>query len=478
MAGGKRKADAADNSRVAKRKATKFTAIPSSSPLKPLPEPTVRDSLEPTSSFEPVPVQSFPRCISTDLPQDSFLDIFKLFCPIHMLNEWAEYMNVRYIKLPHHVQGPRTEYCRQNDWKPTYTAEIYLFFTILIYMTIHVEQSIDHYWCTSPTNSVHPIIRFMSRNRFQLLYRRFCIWDTENPPASVFEKVNNFSLHLQEVSTIYWKLAAEISIDEAIVKFTGKSTDTVHIPAKPIPIGYKVWVAADSGYFLRWSFHAKGTGPIGYDGSLYPGLAPTQGIVADLLGRLPRPPSTSHGYHCVMDNLFSTAELFELLRKQDTAATGTARLRRIDSQKMAELKVQDRSKDTITWGTLYARKHKEKEIMQFSYKANALVLALSTHFSGWEPSTWRIRRQPGKTSTSSRTARVPFGGQPLKTESLSLGIGVPSSTVIGSVSTASSPASLDNCSPDSSLISAFSSSSSGCCWLILVRKSTNSLSWT
>ena len=165
---------------------------------------------------------------------------------------------------------------------------------------------------------------------------------------------------------------------------------------------------------LRWSFHLKDTGPIGYKSVLYPGLAPTQGIVADLLSRLPGTSFSRSWLSLFMDNLFSTPELFKLLRSQGIAATGTARLGRIDSQQMSDLKVQDRSKDFVAWGTLYARKHKEKEVMQFAFKDNALVLALSTHFSGWELSTWRIRRQPGKTSTSARTARVPFNGQPLK----------------------------------------------------------------
>ena len=34
-----------------------------------------------------------------------------------------------------------------------------------------------------------------------------------------------------------------------MVRFTGRSTDTVYIPTKPIPVGYKVWVVADLGYF-------------------------------------------------------------------------------------------------------------------------------------------------------------------------------------------------------------------------------------
>ena len=331
-----------------------------------------------------------------------------------MLDEWAEYMNVRYIKLPGHIEGPRAKHCRQHAWKPTYAAEIYLFFGMLIYMSIHVEPRFEHYWSTAPTNPVHPIARFMSRNRFQLLYRRFCVWDTMDPPQGVFNKIENWSNHLQQTSTRYWKPASDVSVDEAMVRYTGKSTETVHLPAKPIPMGYKLWVVADSGYFLRWSFHAKSSGPVGYDASLYPELAPTQGIVIDLLSRLPAPPSTSHGYHCFMDNLFSTPELFEFLRDQGTAATGTARLGRIDSRKMAELKAEDRSKDVVAWGILYVRKHKTKEVMQFAFKDNALVLALSTRFTGFEPSIWRLRRQPGKTSTSAKTARVPFEGEPTK----------------------------------------------------------------
>ena len=69
---------------------------------------------------------------------------------------------------------------------------------MLIYMTIHIERSNEHYWNTLPISPVHPITRFMSRDRFQLLYRRFCIWDTEDPPDGVFNKVINFSTHLQE----------------------------------------------------------------------------------------------------------------------------------------------------------------------------------------------------------------------------------------------------------------------------------------
>ncbi|KHO10646.1 hypothetical protein MAA_11747 [Metarhizium robertsii ARSEF 23] len=201
-------------------------------------------------------------------------------------------------------------------------------------MSIHVEPRFEHYWSTAPTNPVHRIARFVSRNRFQLLYGRFCVWDIMEPLQGVFNKIENWSNHLQETSTRYWKPAPEGSVDEAMVRYTSKSTETVHLPAKPMPIG------------------VQGSGPVGYDASLYPELAPTQEIVIDLLSRLPAPPSISHAYHRYMDNIFSTPELFEFLRDQGTAVTGTARLGRIDSRKMAELKAEDRSKDVVAWGTL------------------------------------------------------------------------------------------------------------------------------
>lgn len=227
------------------------------------------------------------------------------------------------------------------------------FFGILMYMSHTQVPSLQEYWETSSADALHPIARFMSRDRFLQLYRRFCTWDTSDlSKTTVFDKVHHWSTYIQCISITYWKPSSNVSIDEAMVRFTGRSKDTVNIPSKPIPVGYKVWVAADSGYFLRWSFHSKGVGPVEYDTSEYPNLAPTQVIVADLLNRLPPPPSPQHGYHCFMDNLFATPQLFELLRDRNIAATGTTRPGRIDSKQLASLRVEDKSKDVVPWGTV------------------------------------------------------------------------------------------------------------------------------
>ena len=40
----------------------------------------------------------------------------------------------------------------------------------------------------------------------------------------------------------------------------GCAKETLTIPTKPEPIGFKIWVLANAGYVLDWMYHAKGSG--------------------------------------------------------------------------------------------------------------------------------------------------------------------------------------------------------------------------
>ena len=106
-------------------------------------------------------------------------------------------------------------------------------------MSVHREPTMEDYWSTSPSNPTHIISRFMSRDRFQLLYRRFSIFNV-TAEESTFEKVDLWSRHIQRTAIQLWKPGSKISVDKAIVKFTGPSKETVKMPSKLIPIGYKI----------------------------------------------------------------------------------------------------------------------------------------------------------------------------------------------------------------------------------------------
>lgn len=201
------------------------------------------------------------------------------------------------------------------------------------------------------------------------------------------------------------------SIDEAMVPFSGKSKVIVRMPYKPIPIGFKVWVMAQQGYFLQWNWHERGNGSVGVPSHVFAGkpLANTQAVVAYLLSKLPPPPSSAHGYHA--DNLFVTIPLIKLFRERGTATTGTTRVRGGIGNKFVSLKKEDDRKDFIPWGTTHSRPTKDQKVMHFAWKDNALVLLLSTYFDGLEEDIPRMRRCPSTTSSSAKTARVPFAGE-------------------------------------------------------------------
>ena len=115
-----------------------------------------------------------------------------------------------------------------------------------------------------------------------------------------------------------------------------------------------------------------------------------------------------------MDNLFSTPELFDLLRTRNIAATGTTRPGRVTSKQLVAIKASESKKDSVPWGTVYVRKHTSAEVMQFGFKDNAFVLTLSTAYIGYKDLILKTRRQPSKTSIYAKTTRVPFAGQAVK----------------------------------------------------------------
>ena len=139
MAGGKRKraslaSESQHSSKRQKSTASSTTVArptsppcpPSSSPLKPLPEPGLRAATgRPT--FERVQLEPFDRSISSNLPRNSLFDIFLEFCPNHIVDAWIEYINARHIFLPKYAQGPRQQRSLHNNWKPTHRQEIHLF---------------------------------------------------------------------------------------------------------------------------------------------------------------------------------------------------------------------------------------------------------------------------------------------------------------------------------------------------------------
>ncbi|KAF6780535.1 hypothetical protein CMUS01_16827, partial [Colletotrichum musicola] len=275
------------------------------------------------------------------------IDLFLRYVPYDVVDRWAEWTNAAGLTAQ---RGPLRRRSRSKLWRPTSAHEIYLFLGILICMGLHTESQISSYWSTSQDQEdpIYLFTRFMSRDRFQLLLRRLRIFNPADFPdittttpsqqrsrrgaredrmPKVYRQINGWSAHIQATGDSFYTPGSGLTVDEAMIRFTGRSVETTTVPNKPTPVGFKVWVLAQKGYCLRWLWHVHGQGPYGLVPQARPAwgdeeakmaaLTPTQRVVTTLVALLP-----VAEYHVFLDNLFASVKLFRALRRQNIGATG------------------------------------------------------------------------------------------------------------------------------------------------------------
>ncbi|KAJ3453704.1 hypothetical protein MRS44_017951 [Fusarium solani] len=327
-------------------------------------------------NFQPFNVP--PRDLKVNpLPQDP-LQLFQLFVPVSLVKSWVEYTNNWVASL--HESGvidsqnhELKDGSRLQKWTRLKVSDVYIWLGILIYIGLHKETRIEDHWKTSSLGDQRPtysIIKFMTYNKFQLLHRHLRPFDhTKFVPderfPEVFKCAQPWSDHIQYVSTQLLEPGSHLAVDEGMIQYEGRSHQKTTVQNKPINTGFKVWVVAQKGFFLRWIWHQPGLkyGPVGVEptkkrrsgvgrgrgrgrgrgGRGRPArpreveevkevievmterdkvipLNSTQSVVISLINMLP--PAV---YHVFMDNLFSSSDLFLSLRQHGHGATGTAR---------------------------------------------------------------------------------------------------------------------------------------------------------
>ena len=113
---------------------------------------------------------------------------------------------------------------RLQRWAPTTTSEVYLFLKILIYMSIQIEVAIKDYWKDLKPGEqlpLHPFIKFMPYDRFQLLYRhirliRHTDLQQQDLFPLVFQHVAEWSDHIQKTSIELFSPGSHLAVDECM----------------------------------------------------------------------------------------------------------------------------------------------------------------------------------------------------------------------------------------------------------------------
>ena len=121
-------------------------------------------------SFKPMQLPDWgweinlPNNVSPDNP----ITLFTLYYTPEIVDLIVEKTN-SYLREP---QDDSCARARAKEWYPTSCGEIYIYFAIRIYMTLHIDNEIADYWNTRDFAPLHPITSYMSRDRFQELHIR------------------------------------------------------------------------------------------------------------------------------------------------------------------------------------------------------------------------------------------------------------------------------------------------------------------
>jgi hypothetical protein len=290
------------------------------------------------------------------------LELLDLFIPPEIYTTIVE--NTNLYAIAHNAPTAPTSTNRRYWW-PTNPNEIRVLFGIFYYMGVHREPNYKVYWETPrPNGPIHALSKHMSLNRFENLRHYLHIskpsLETSELPQSSLDNdddINKFWWWRLEpmISTFrdgcqrYLILGTAVAIDEIMVRFYGRSSDTYKMPNKPIKQGYKIFALASDGYVWHFQLASRqhGIGEL----EKVDELTPTSSMVLQMARLLPRFPN-SH-FVIYMDNYFTSIPLFSMLRKENIGATGTTWPLGIDFPALL-IVLRKKWSTKLDWGTTVA----------------------------------------------------------------------------------------------------------------------------
>ena len=266
-----------------------------------------------SSTLTPVTVPPFSSPVgpTVDIPE-SPIDTFDLMFTPDLVDDMVVQSNL-YAK---EVMGEE----KYSSWSKITREELRAYLGFCILMGINHLPALDDYWSTDPALHYSAIADRITRDRFREItrYLHFADNTTLTPRGSPgydrLGKVRPVIDHLSSRFADLYNPHQEVAVDEAMIKFTGRSTLKQYMPLKPVKRGIKVWALADShnGYFHKFQVYT------GKEGSGEKHLG--QRVVKDLTQHL-----KGKHHHVFFDNFFTSEELLRDLAEEDIYACGTAR---------------------------------------------------------------------------------------------------------------------------------------------------------
>ena len=219
-------------------------------------------------------------------------------------------------------------YARQNNrpkWVDVSTDEVWTFLGIIILMGIHRLPRISNYWSQDSLLGISAVQQAMSMRRFWNLWANLHLVDNQTTPASggPSRKIKPLLDILSDRFLKCYSPGQELSVDEGMVKYKGRAKGKVHMPKKPVKVGFKIWCCSCSccGYLCTFQvYHGRPIDPLTGKKVSEKGL--TMRVVSDLTAPFE---GLNHVVYC--DNYFTSGPLVEMLAKKKIFLAGSIQKR-------------------------------------------------------------------------------------------------------------------------------------------------------
>ena len=311
-----------------------------------------------------------------------------------------------------------------RPWNEVSIGEFYIFLGLLIYKGVFAPLGkLSEVWNQTTQFPHHDIRKFMTLTRFQQIKRFLHLspsWDQHG--RNFFDKLEPLFSQLHDAFQKHYRPSSNVSIDEMMIRFTGRSHHLHIIKNKPIPRGYQVLALCDHGYLFASFFHSAKYG--------FQGAFPTYSKSLQLLISLGLPKRTRIGtrkekpvhleqiatafshlakklpwntglqFIIYCDNLFSNIPLFwHLWKSHRIAACGTTRVTSAKyPKKHAKL---DKTKSKLPFGFTTSKRKWDDTVTSFVWQDRNLVRFLTTAHNPAEQKQ-AGRRRPNTNSRDKR----------------------------------------------------------------------------
>ena len=257
----------------------------------------------------------------------------------------------------------------RRPWRKVTEEEIKVFLALLIYMGTKRDCGSTKFWKGQGESW---IFRAMSLERFSQIKRYLHISDPklQLTRSEWFDKLEPLNSMVQSRCQKFYLPASNITVDEMMIRFGGRSHHTYRMPSKPITEGYKVFALCDKGYTYSWIFASRSDSFAGL--VLQKELTSTGSTVFQLACTLPY--TSRLLYNIYMDNYFLSQALSIKLRGLGIGACGTARV----NKSAFPLDLVDERKN-IPWNEISGESaDPEGRIFAFQWQDNSAVHFLIT----------------------------------------------------------------------------------------------------